>query len=71
MAATPWTAAFQAPPSMGFARREYWSGVPLPSPKQRERSLQIHRRYVPGDTGLNPNLHEVSLEPYLEQKTAH
>ena len=28
---TPWTAAFQAPPSMGFARQEYWSGVPLPS----------------------------------------
>ena len=29
--ATPWTAAFQAPPSMGFSREEYWSGVPLPS----------------------------------------
>ena len=29
--ATPWTAAYQAPPSMGFARQEYWSGVPLPS----------------------------------------
>ena len=26
--ATPWTAAFQAPPSMGFSRQEYWSGVP-------------------------------------------
>ena len=30
--ATPWTAACQAPPSMGFARQEYWSGVPLPFP---------------------------------------
>ena len=30
--ATPWTAAHQAPPSMGFARQEYWSEVPLPSP---------------------------------------
>ena len=30
---TPWTAAHQAPPSMGFSRQEYWSGVPLPSPK--------------------------------------
>ena len=30
--ATPWTAAHQAPPSMGFSRQEYWSGVPL---KQR------------------------------------
>ena len=29
--ATLWTAAYQAPPSMGFSRQEYWSGVPLPS----------------------------------------
>ena len=29
---TPWTAAYQAPPSMGFSRQEYWSRVPLPSP---------------------------------------
>ena len=29
---TAWTAAHQAPPSMGFSRQEYWSGVPLPSP---------------------------------------
>ena len=32
--ATPWTAAYQAPPSMGFSRQEYWSGVPSPSPNQ-------------------------------------
>ena len=32
LSATPWTATFQAPPSMGFSRQEYWSGVPLPSP---------------------------------------
>ena len=30
--ATPWTAAYQAPPSMGFSRQEYWSGLPLPAP---------------------------------------
>ena len=29
--ATPWTAAYQAPPSMGFSKQEYWSGVPSPS----------------------------------------
>ena len=29
---TPWTAAYQAPPSMGFSRQEYWSGWPFPSP---------------------------------------
>ena len=28
---TPWTTAYQAPPSMGFSRQEYWTGVPLPS----------------------------------------
>ena len=31
--ATPWTAAYQAPPSVGFSRQEYWSGLPLPSPE--------------------------------------
>ena len=30
--ATPWTVAYQAPPSMGFFRQEYWSGLPFPSP---------------------------------------
>ena len=32
LVATPLTAAYQTPPSMGFSRQEYWSGVPLPSP---------------------------------------
>ena len=32
--ATTWTAAYQAPPPMGFSRQEYWSGVPSPSPYQ-------------------------------------
>ena len=31
--ATPWTVAYQAPPSMGFFRKEYWSGLPFPSPE--------------------------------------
>ena len=45
---TPWTAAYQAPPSMGFSRQEYWSGVPLPSllkvprPLQNEASCQSY-----------------------------
>ena len=33
--ATPWTTAYQAPLSMGFSRQKYWSGVPLPSPKNK------------------------------------
>ena len=32
---TPWTTAYQAPPSMGFSRQNYWSGMPLPSPIYR------------------------------------
>ena len=43
--ATPWTAAHQAPPSMGFSRQEYWSGVPLPSQhwlKQPYEPTMIH-----------------------------
>ena len=32
LCATPWTAAYQAPPPMGFSKQEYWSGMPLPSP---------------------------------------
>ena len=30
--ATPWAVAYQAPPSMGFSRQEYWNGLPFPSP---------------------------------------
>ena len=39
--ATPWTAAHQAPPSMGFSRQVYWSGVPLPSPWNTPRFSQF------------------------------
>ena len=38
--ATPWTAAYQAPPSMGFSRQEYWSGVPWPSPWETLHSIE-------------------------------
>ena len=42
--ATPWNAAHQAPPSMGFSRQEYWNGLPLPSPWHwtRERLFSLH-----------------------------
>ena len=46
--ATPWTAAYQAPPSIGFSRQEYWSGVPLPSPERgNSRSQLIESRSSP------------------------
>ena len=42
--ATPWTAAYQASPSMGFSRQEYWSGLPLPSPHLNADFQRIARR---------------------------
>ena len=51
---TPWTEAYQAPPSMGFPRQEYWSGVPLPrlpcpspTPGARSNSYPSSRWYHP------------------------
>ena len=44
--ATSWTAAYQAPPSMGFSRQEYWSGVPLPSPKEHLLYTNQGTRYL-------------------------
>ena len=41
--ATPWTAAYQAPPSMGFSRQEYWSGVPSPSPELNSKDAYIKK----------------------------
>ena len=38
---TPRTAVYQAPPSMGFPRQEYWSGLPLPSPPYSTQSVQF------------------------------
>ena len=40
--ATPWTVAYQAPPSMGFSRQEYWSGVPFPSPGDLSNPGLLH-----------------------------
>ena len=57
--ATPWTTAYQAPPSMGFSRQEYWSGVPLPSPRGKELACQCwrarHRGLIPG-SGRSPEV---------------
>ena len=50
--AAPWTVAYQAPPSMGFSRQEYWSGVPLPSP---EFNSDDHNIYYCGQESLRRN----------------
>ena len=44
--ATPWTAAHQAPPSMGFSRQEYWSGVPFPPPVHESEKWKWSRSVV-------------------------
>ena len=57
--ATPWPAAYQAPPSMGFSRQKYWSRVPLPSPiyplviekwrlRWRDHLVQVRWDFNPG-----------------------
>ena len=58
--ATPWTAAYQAPPSMGFSRQEYWSGVPLPSPTVKSMGLQrVRHDWATFTHSLNPaSLHK-------------
>ena len=43
---TPWTAAYQAPPPMGFSRQEYWSGVSLPSPSGFPYFLQFESEFA-------------------------
>ena len=58
---TPWAVAYEAPPSMGFSRQEYWSGLPFPSPgdlpdpgiKPRSPALQADTlpSRPPGDIG--------------------
>ena len=49
----PWTAAYQAPPSMGFSRQEYWSGVPLPSPGKGAIEFQFCKMKNSGDLLYN------------------
>jgi len=62
--ATPWTAAYQAPPPMGFSGQQYWSGVPLPSPINI--NILIHKREIiiltsSSVTQSCPSLHDCSI----------
>ena len=50
--AVPWTAAYQAPPSMGFSRQEYWSGVPLLSPEQPYKCPYISQTIYSNSTNV-------------------
>ena len=61
--ATPWTAARQAPPPMGFSKQEYWSGLPLPWV-----CLKAHMKTT---KGLGEVLDTQVLASYLETVTVH
>ena len=60
--ATPWTAAYQAPLSMGFSRQEYWTGLPLPSPENLHSFKQFYnslpKRVV---SGIHWKVSDISL----------
>ena len=51
---TPWTAAYQAPPSMGYSRQEYWSGVPLPPNPSENELLYVLVTEMRPDPVLDP-----------------
>ena len=56
--ATPWTATYQVPPSMGFSRQEYWSGVPLPSLQNKMNYGLIYPSKIFSERKFNiENLH--------------
>ena len=69
--ATPWTAAYQAPPSMGFSRQEYWSGVPLPSPNvcymlgKKENESRSRPFWVECKFTTNPGKKEIEVQRNL------
>ena len=53
---TPWTAAYQAPPSKGFSRQEYWSGVPLPSQSYVSRIQKYNSAFIISRANISSNL---------------
>ena len=62
---TPWTAAYQAPPPMGFSRQAYWSGVPLPSLERLSSSLLYDDSDRRGFTVYMNQLQNVEAYPSL------
>ena len=60
--ATPWTAAFQALLSMGFARQEYWSGVPLPSPPITSTLYLLSLSQMSEKKSLLPTIEEEPMQ---------
>ena len=66
--ATPWTAAYQAPPSKGFSRQEYWSGAPLASPPSTKEGAKKITCSPVTDHATLPSLTNQIQVPYLKEK---
>ena len=66
--ATPWTAAYQAPPSMGFSRQEYWSAVPLPSPGHQQPLLNPPNSCI---ANLLPRRHKEKSIVFIWPNSVH
>ena len=66
--ATPWTAACGAPPSMGFSRQEYWSGVPLSSPAVIVQLKIAAQKDDTGNCKLRTHIHILILLPISTTK---
>ena len=74
--ATPWTVAYQAPPSVGFSRQEYWSGLPLPSPDMcnggdQKVALPRHLTYCPWSLSPYSLLHDALLSALHPDEFIH
>ena len=61
LCATPWTAAYQASPSMGFSKQEHWSGLPFPSPATWFSSAEFSRSVV--SESLRPHESQLARPP--------
>ena len=65
--ATLWTAAYQGPLSMGFSRQEYWSGMPLPSPRYVLRVPQKVKTTDRQSLGERSRLNELYYTEFINQ----
>ena len=59
---TPWTLAYQAPPSMGFSRQEYWSGLPFPSPNKAKPKVSRKSDIIK----IRAEIHEKEMKETIE-----
>ena len=69
LCATPWMAAHQAPPSLGFSRQERWSGLPFPSPMHESKKSEVAQSYLTEQQQQQQHLE--ALLPSFPQHSLH